>query len=334
MAKGNNQKLKLLYLIKILTEQTDEEHGLTMPELIEKLAGYDVTVDRKTIYTDLEELRHFGIDIVGEKSGKNFVYRVVSRNFELPELKLLVDSVQAAKFITEKKSHVLIKKLESLVSVYEAKQLQRQVLISGRVKTMNESIYYNVDKIHAAINGNVQIRFQYFQWNIEKKQTLRHDGAWYQVSPWHLIWDNEYYYLVAYDAASGILKHYRVDKMLKIAETKQPREGNEQVSQLNIAAYAKSVFGMFGGETVTVTIEAENQFAGILIDRFGKDIPIVRLDEGHFRTNIDVVPSRIFTGWVLSLGKGIRITAPESVTAQIRTELCYLNEIYLKGENE
>lgn len=145
MAKGSNQTLKLLYLIKILMEQTDEEQGVTMPEIIDRLAGYDVTADRKTVYTDLEELRHFGIDIVGEKDGKNFVYRVVSRNFELPELKLLVDSVQAAKFITKKKSHALIKKLESLVSTYEAKQLQRQVLISGRVKTMNESIHYNVD---------------------------------------------------------------------------------------------------------------------------------------------------------------------------------------------
>jgi len=330
MAKGSNQKLKLLYLIKILMEQTDEEHGLTMPELIDKLAMYEITADRKTVYTDLEELRHFGVDVVGEKDGKNFVYRVVSRNFELPELKLLVDSVQAAKFITEKKSHALIKKLESLVSTYEAKQLQRQVLISGRVKTMNESIYYNVDKIHAAINGNVQIRFKYFQWDIEKKQELCHDGAWYQVSPWYLVWDDEYYYLVAYDSASGILKHYRVDKMLKITETDQAREGKEQAAQTNIAAYSKALFGMFGGEKTKVTIEAENRFVGILIDRFGKELPISRLDEEHFRTSVEVVPSKLFIGWIFSLGQGIRITAPDSVVTAVQEEIKALNATYFE----
>lgn len=328
MAKGNNQKLKLLYLAKILLEETDEEHGISMPGIIARLAAVDISADRKTLYSDIEELRKFGIDVIGEQREKSFLYYVASRDFELPELKLLVDSVQAAKFITEKKSHALIKKLEKLASTYEAKQLQRQVLISGRVKTMNESIYYNVDKIHTAINANSKIRFQYFQWNVDKEQELRHDGEWYHVSPWYLIWDDEYYYLVAYDDRSKILKHYRLDKMLRIALTNKEREGKELLSSSDVAAYSKSLFGMFGGEKVAVTLEAENRFSGILIDRFGKEIIITKVDDDHFRTVVDVVPSELFISWIMSFGNGIRIVSPESVVESVKKLIATLRETY------
>lgn len=328
MAKGNNQKLKLLYLAKILLEETDDEHGLSMPSIIERLASLNISADRKTLYSDFEELRQFGIDIIGEQRGKSYLYHVASREFELPELKLLVDSVQSAKFITEKKSHTLIKKLEGLASIYEAKQLQRQVLISGRVKTMNESVYYNVDKIHTAINANAQIRFQYYQWSLDKKQELRHDGAWYYVSPWYLIWDDEYYYLVAYDAASGILKHYRVDKMLRITVTDKVREGRELLARSDVAAYSKSMFGMYGGEKVAVTLEAENEFVGVLIDRFGKEITIHKIDDEHFQTSVEVVPSKIFISWIMSFGSSIHITAPASVVDAAKQLLTELNNTY------
>lgn len=328
MAKGTNQKLKLLYLAQILLEETDEEHGISMPTIIERLAELDISADRKTLYSDLEELRRFGIDVIGEQRDKRFLYHVASREFELAELKLLVDSVQAAKFITEKKSHALIKKLERLASTHEAKQLQRQVLISGRVKTMNESIYYNVDKLHTAINSNSQIRFQYFQWNVNKEQELRHDGQWYHVSPWCLICDDEYYYLVAYDASSGILKHYRVDKMLRITLLDKEREGKELASNRDIAAYSKSLFGMYGGEKIAVTLEAENQFAGVLIDRFGKDLYFKIVDANHFQTVVEVVPSKLFLSWVIGLGDGIRIVAPETVMNSMRQLLESLEKIY------
>jgi predicted DNA-binding transcriptional regulator YafY len=328
MAKGSNQKLKLLYLAKILMDETDDEHGISTPDIIAKLATNDIAVDRKTLYTDFEELRRFGIDVVGEQTGKGYLYHVASRDFELAELKLLVDSVQAAKFITEKKSRELIKKLESLVSIHEAKQLHRQVLIGGRVKTMNESIYYNVDKIHTAINANSQIRFQYFQWNVDKEQELRHGGSWYHASPWYLIWDDEYYYLVAYDAENGIIKHYRVDKMLRITVTGKEREGEDSLSGLDAAAYSKAMFGMFGGEKVPVVIEAENQFVGVLIDRFGKDITISKTDEAHFRTTVDVVPSEIFIGWVMSFGAGMRIVGPDEVVQTTRQLVERLRKIY------
>ena len=216
MPKSSNQKLKLIYLMKILLERTDETHSITMPEIIEALAAYDISAERKSLYNDIENLRVYGLDVIGTQEDRTYSYHIGNRQFELAELKLLVDSVQSAKFITAKKSNELIKKIEGLASKYEASQLHRQVFVTGRVKTMNESIYYNVDRIHTAIAENSRITFQYFQWNVDKKMELRHDGALYEVSPWSLSWDDENYYLIAYDSNEGIIKHFRVDKMLYI----------------------------------------------------------------------------------------------------------------------
>ena len=318
--KGDHQKQKMLWLAKIFSEETDDRHGLTMPEIIEKLSLCGVNADRKTLYLDFEELRSFGLDIIAEQTGRNTLYHLGSRSFELPELKLLVDSVQSAKFITDRKSGELIRKLESLVSRYEAKQLQRQVFISGRVKTMNESIYYNVDKIHDAINAGCQIRFKYFQWNLKKEMELRRGGAWYQISPWALMWDDEYYYLVAYDAEDNIIKHYRVDKMLKISVLEEKRLGQEIFKQFNTPKYSKSLFGMNSGEQANVTLEAANHMAGILIDRFGKDITLFPVDKNHFRTTVHVAVSGPFLGWIMSLGEDIRIISPESVVKRMSGE--------------
>ena len=325
---GRNQKLKMLYLAKIFSEETDDLHALTMQEIISKLESYEVNADRRTLYKDFDELRSFGYDIVSTKSGRECYYQLVSRDFELPELKLLVDSVQSAKFITNKKSNELIKKLESLVSKYEGKQLQRQVVISGRVKTMNESIYYNVDKIHEAINSDCQIRFKYFQWNTKKEMELRKNGSWYQVSPWALMWDNENYYLVAYDSEDNKIKHYRVDKMLRISISEDKREGKNQFKAFNMPQYTKSLFGMYGGEETHITIEADNSLAGVIIDRFGKDIFITPIDDNHFRTTIDVAFSNQFLGWVMALGEGIKIVAPDDAVNRMKIELKRLLKQY------
>lgn len=328
MAKTSNQKQKLLYLAKIFFTETDEEHGLTIAEISALLGQYDIRADRKTLYQDFEELRHFGLDILAQKQGKNYVYLLASREFELAELKLLVDSVQSSKFITENKSHTLIKKLESLVSVHEATQLQRQVLLAGRVKTMNESIYYNVDELHAAISQNSQIRFQYFQWNMEKQEELRRDGAWYVVSPWHLRWDDENYYVIAYDAEAAKLKHYRVDKMKHISLTGTPREGQAVMQDFDPTIYTNRLFGMYGGEPTRVTLEGEKHMVGVLIDRFGKEIPILRNDADHFTAYVDVAVSPQFLGWIASLGGGLRVTAPASVVEQMRALVRTLAQQY------
>ncbi|MBQ3392761.1 MAG: WYL domain-containing protein [Lachnospiraceae bacterium] len=318
--KGENQKLKMLYLAKIFSEETDDQHGLTISGIQAKLAACGVNADRKTLYLDLEELRHFGMDIVVNKEGSRYFYALGERDFELSELKLLVDSVQSSRFLTDRKSQKLIKKLEGLVSRYEAGKLQRQVVLSGRVKTMNESIYYNVDKLHEAIGRGKQIRFKYYQWNVKKEMELRKNGEWYRVSPWALMWHNENYYLVAYDPADKKIKHYRVDKMIRITPADEDREGAEAFKAFDAASYAKSLFGMFGGEETRVTLEAENGLAGILIDRFGKDIPLVAIDPGHFRTVVSVAVSSQFLSWIMALGEGIRITSPDHVAARMREE--------------
>ena len=319
--KGENQKLKMLYLVQLFSRETDDTHKLTMPEIIAKLAAEGVNADRKTLYQDFEELRRFGFDIISEKDGRNFYYYLGSRDFELPELKLLVDSVQSAKFITDKKSAQLIKKLESLVSKYEGSQLHRQVIISGRVKTMNESIYYNVDKIHAAIGEDRQIRFKYFDWNLKKEMEPRYDGKWYRLSPWALMWDDEKYYLVAYDSKHETIIHYRVDKMTQIGILDEKREGHEAFRKFNIAHYTNTLFGMFAGDETKVTIEAENRLVSVFIDRFGKDIIIAPIDDDHFRTTITVAVSKQFFGWIMGIDGEVRVVAPDSVVKQIKSEI-------------
>ena len=328
MPKGSNQKFKLYRLAQIMLERTDEEHYISMPEIMAALSEYDVTADRKSIYNDLRDLSVFGIEVEGEPIGNRYHYHVTNRSFELPELKLLVDAIQSSKFITEKKSYALIKKLETLASKYDAQKLQRQVYVSGRIKTMNESIYYTVDAIHNAISENKKIKFQYFQWNAKKEMELRHNGAWYHISPWGLSWDDENYYLVGYDTDAGMIKHYRVDKMLHIKISDESREGKEHFKKLDMADYAKKSFGMFGGKEQTVKLSVHNKLAGVIIDRFGKDVMMIPADVEHFNVNVDVRVSRQFLGWVFSLGSDIQIVGPDDVVEQMRKEIARSVEQY------
>ncbi|WP_418463236.1 helix-turn-helix transcriptional regulator [Frisingicoccus sp.] len=329
MPKGMNQKFKLYRLAQIMLAKTDDDHYITMPEIMSALKEYEITADRKSIYTDLRDLEALGIEVAGEPVGNRYHYHVVSRPFELAELKLLVDAIQSSKFITERKTNALIKKLERLVSKYEAMKLQRQVYVSGRIKTMNESIYYTVDAIHNAISENKKIRFQYFQWNVKKEMELRHNGAWYHISPWGLSWNDENYYLVGYDSDAGQIKHYRVDKMLHIQMSGEKREGKQYFKRLDMADYAKKSFGMFGGEEQKVKLRVENNLAGVIIDRFGKDVMMIPEDENHFTVNVDVRVSNQFLGWVFSLGEGVKIVSPEEVLERMNREITRLLRQYM-----
>ncbi len=332
MPKSAGQKRKIFCLAKILYEETDEEHGLGMHDILSRLRSQGIECDRKTIYDDIEELRTAGWDILLVKEGCNSTYRLASRLFELAELKLLTDSVQAARFMTERKSNELIRKLERLTSKANAVSLQRQVVISGRVKTMNESIYYNVDLLHEAIGKDVKITFRYYSWSPEKKQELRHGGREYRVSPWALLWDNEYYYLVAFDDESGIMKHYRVDKMIRIGLTDEKREGKQSFDRTGLAQYVRGLFGMYAGPDASVTVECDNELIGAFIDRFGRDIPVTRVSPGRCRTTVRVSASRQFLGWIIGLGPGARIVGPESVVEDMRREISALSARYEPSE--
>ena len=312
-----NRKLKPLYIMDYLLRNTDERHPATMKAILDHLEAQGIPAERKSVYDDIEALRDYGLDIVMTGTGKNNGYYVGSRDFELPELKLLVDSVQSSKFITKKKTDELIRKIEMLAGAHDAKQLQRQVFVAGRIKTMNESIYYNVDSIHLGISANRQIRFRYFNYNVAKEKVYHRDGASYRVSPFALTWDDENYYLVAYDSETEEIRHFRVDKMERIAVTDLPREGLGAFRSTDMSAYARKVFGMYSGEEARVRLRFDNDLAGAVIDRLGRDVPFVPDGEGHFTVTADVFVSPQFFAWVSGFGDKVKILSPEDVVAKM-----------------
>ncbi len=328
MAKSANQKKKLLVLQELLLKQTDEEHPLSIPQIIEELERWDIKAERKSLYDDMEQLRCFGLDVQSRK-GHAHGWFVGERKFELPELKLLVDAVQSSRFITTRKSNTLIRKLESLASVHQAKQLQRQVFVSGRIKTMNESIYYNVDKLHAAVSDRHSITFHYFDYNSRKEKVLRREGKRYSVSPYGLVWDNENYYLVGYDGNHHEVRHYRVDKMSDIVVTCLPLEG-EGAGKFDMAAYAQRHFGMFRGIDTTVTLRCQEGLAGVVLDRFGQEAMLVPDREGHFTVTVTVAVSPQFWGWLFGLEDRVELIAPDWAVQEYRQRLGRVAQCYNK----
>lgn len=314
MPKSANQKLKLLYLLKILSEKTDENHCLSANDLIGELSFYDIHAERKSIYDDIRCLTDFGYDIIHVKKREAGGYYLADREFELPELKLLVDAVQASRFITQKKSKDLIAKIEKLAGPYDAKKLQRQVLVADRIKADNESIYYNVDAIHNAIQEDVPVTFTYMEWTIQKQLQQRKGGRLYHVSPFLLTWKDENYYLIAYDDREEKIKHFRVDKMSHIeADVGEKRKGMEVFARMDPVSYVNTTFGMFGGEEQTVTLLLPISMIGILIDRFGKKIDIRSREEGMASARIKVAVSGQFYGWLTGLSHQVKILSPENV---------------------
>lgn len=328
MAKSENQKQKILVLLDLFKSKTDEEHGVTTSDIIDYLAEHGIKAERKTVYADLNTLKEYGYEISKEKKDGNYYYTLLDRDFQLPELKLLVDAVQASKFISAKKSSELIKKIENLASVYQAKQLQRQVFVSNRIKTNYENVYYNVDELNLAINENRKIKFDYYEWNLSKEMVLRKNGHKNDISPWSLAWDDENYYLVAFDGNSGIIKHYRVDKMRKIEILDEARDGREEFEEFDVAKYAKKVFGMFTGDEQRVKIQFANKLIGVVIDRFGQDIMIIPKGVDQFVVNVNVKVSNMFLGWIIGLGDGAKILEPESVVDEVKQITERLKEQY------
>jgi len=310
MPKSANQKQKILHLMQIMLTQTDETHMLSVGELITKLKDLDIKAERKTIYDDLETLKQFGLDIMMGKS-KTYGYYVATRDFELPELKLLADAVQSSKFITERKTRQLIKKLEGLMSKHDAGKLRRQVYILNRVKSMNESIYYSVDALHEAISEDKKISFKYSDYDNQKKQVYRKGGEPYIVSPAALTWNEENYYLIAYSAEREGITHYRVDRMSCVRKLVEPR--CTDAADFKLAEYSKKIFGMFGGEETDVKLRVNNKVVGGVIDRFGKDIIMIPDGENHFTVRVRVALSPIFSGWLFQFGDLCEVLEPQSL---------------------
>lgn len=328
MAKGANQKSKLLVLYQLLLERTDEDNPLSTQQIIEYLEQNGIGAERKSIYADMETLRDMGVDVQSRK-GRGAGWFIGERDFQLAELKLLMDAVQSSRFITQRKSDALIRKLEGLASKPQARQLQRQVYVSGRIKTMNESIYYNVDKLHAAIAARKVITFKYFDYDMKKEKVFRQEGRRYTVTPFGLIWDSENYYLAAYDHNKGQLRHYRVDKMWEIALTTLPRQGEREFEGFNPADYTRKHFGMYRGEEVNVKLRGRANMVNVVLDRFGQDIILVPDGEEHFTVTLPVVVSPQFFGWLFGLDGGLEIVHPQNVVEKYREHLRRQAEQYL-----
>lgn len=326
MAKSANQKRKLPILAKLLLERSDEEHPISTQEMLAELERWDITAERKSIYDDMEQLRQLGMD-VNSRKGKEGGWYIGQRDFELAELKLLVDAVQSSRFLTGKKSDALIRKLESLASVHQARQLQRQVYVDRRIKTMNESIFYNVDKLHAAIAGGRVITFRYFEYDMRKEKVYRKEGGRYRVTPFGLIWDSENYYLAAWDEARGELRHYRVDKMSDI--TVSAMAGTDR-GDWNPEGYARRHFGMYSGQPCRLRLRCAARLAGVVLDRFGRDVMLVPDGDDHFTVTLDVVVSPPLWGWLFGLGDGVEVLSPDWAAADFRRRLEETLKLYQK----
>jgi len=318
--------MKLLYLMKILLEQSDEDHPLTIAELLQRLAQHDIKAERKSIYSDLELLRQYGLDIETRQS-KTFGYYIASRQFELPELKLLVDAVQSSRFITQKKSAELIQKLSSLTSIYHAKQLKRQVYSAERPKAINESVYYSIDTIHLAIQDGHQISFQYFDYDLSKARAYRRDGAVYQLTPLALCWNDDNYYLICYNAKYDDFNHYRVDRMSNVSICQEQADTIDQ-GRFHVAEHMKRVFGMYGGERVRAKLRFDKSLINTVLDRFGIDAPLRKIDDDHFEITVEISESPVFLSWIAQFGRKAEIIAPASLRESMRALICELGETY------
>lgn len=309
MARSERQKLKLLYIKDLLEQQSDETHPLSTQAIVDALARQGIQAERKSVYDDIACLQQYGMDIVCIR-GPGGGYFLASRPFELPELKLLVDAVQSSRFLTEKKSMQLIAKLGTLASREQAGSLRRQVVVSGRVKTMNESIYYSVDLLHEAIARNSQITFRYFDWNLDGSRHYR--PGKYTASPYALCWQDENYYLIAHSERHG-LTHYRVDKMAQISITDKPRYMDAQMRSIDLSEYGKNVFGMFGGAREQVHLRFDRTLTGVVVDRFGRQTLLIPDGPDAFTCTVDVAVSPNFFGWLASFGRRAAVLGPAHV---------------------
>ena len=317
MPKSDNQKLKILHILDYLQKNSNEDRLVTAQELIRMLDQKGIRCDRKTVYSDIAALQDYGVDIVSVP-GKNGGYYIASRIFELPELKLLIDAVQSSKYLTQKKSRELIEKLCMQCNEQDASLMKRSVLVSGRVKSMNETIYYNVDAIQEAISQNKQITFRYFDWGMDRRRHYREKE--YVASPYGLCQDNENCYLLAHSERYGVTS-YRVDRMSDIALSTQARTPCPELTGKALTEHANRLFQMYSGDAVNVKMRFHKSLINVVIDRFGKDIMLIPDGEDHFNFTVNVAVSPMFLSWVMGFGSKAKILYPQAVVDQCM-DLC------------
>ena len=325
MPSSKNQKMKLLYLLKILLEKTDENHTLTLQQLLNELVLYGIQAERKSLYTDFESLRFFGLDVLMRQT-KSYGYFVASRDFELAELKLLVDAVQSSRFISTKKTNQLIDKISSLTSIHQAKQLNRQVFVVDKPKTMNEQVLYNIDHIHDAINKNRKINFHYFYYDLDKVRHLNKSGELYVQTPLALCWSEDNYYLICYHTKTGNYTQYRVDRMIGVDVSEENADIINRKSY-TVTEHIKQMVGMYGGDVVNVKLRFDNSLTNTVFDRFGIGIFVTKKQDS-FEIITDISVSPVFFGWMAQFGNKAEIIEPKSLRDGMKQLVSELTQQY------
>lgn len=315
-----NQRLKLLYLARILQEETDEGHGLTCPQLCERLAERGIKVERKTFYRDIQSLIDFGYDI--QKIPHNPVeYALVTREFQDQELILMADAVQSSKFLTQRKADTLVAAIEKLGSKHLAASLKKRIHVEGRIKAQNESVFYNIDAIGRAISMRRKVEFKYFQYDANKKRVLRRNGAIYKETPVQLLYTNDCYYLVAWSEQHESFVNYRVDRMLSINVSEEEATRNKSIAAFDATQYQQRSFDMFNGQPTTVTLLAKASAMNAVVDRFGEDVLVTPAEKDIARVHVTIMESPTFYGWLAQFGEDITIEAPQSTRAAYAAHL-------------
>ena len=326
MAYKSENKLEILLIRDFLIKETDAEHPASVHDIANMLSEHGITSDRRTIYSAIALLRDdYGLDIVT----KGYKHFVSSRDFELEEIKLLVDMVQSSNFITLHKTEELIEKLKGQVSVHQGAALGRRIYVRQRIKSKNESVYINIDRISDAINRDKRISFRYFRYNIKKEKELRHGGKIHIVSPFALIWVDQNYYMLAYDSENREMRHYRVDRMTELSICREKRIGKDRFEKTDMSTYTNRVFYMFTGKETTVKLRCKSFTADAIIDRFGEDVMLIPDGEDYFTVAVCVAVSTQFFAWLSPFGKDIEILGPENVRRQMGEHMKSIAEMYI-----
>lgn len=321
-----NVRLRVLLVMEVFFEKTDEEHGVSMGEIIGWLAEHGVAGNRKSVYEDIHALQEYGLLI--EYSPEDKTYHLMERAMELAELKLLVDAIHASKFITSKRACEMIGHVMGMASGFQRGQLKREIY-AEKPKAPNATGFYSMDMLHQAMTWDCQVTFRYGAWNLKKELEYKHGGALYQVSPWLMVWAEENYYLVGYDSQAEKIKHFRVDKISGVEMLEEKRIGKQEFEKLDTTNYSTNHFGMYGGELKRVTIQFENHLIGVVLDRFGTEVQIVTVDESHFKVALLVAVSSQFFGWIFALGSQAKILSKE-VAQEYQEYLKQVLELYGK----
>lgn len=331
MPRSENQKLKLLRLIEILSLYTDEEHTLTADELCAKLEDYGISAERKAIYSDIDALISIGYDIVNSR-GASRGYFLASRKFEMPEIYLLCDAVRSADFITPKKTRELVDKLDGMLSIYQKNNRDKGIYIDGIHKCKNEEIYYSIDTINDAINSGKKISFKYCYHILEEGKKIVIKEKQMKISPYAMLWENDHYYLVGNNEKYENLIHLRLDRMKKVEKTQEDYRHFSQVSKyketFDVVDYTAKSFNMYGGEIGRIELKCKKDKLEQIIDRFSDNIMIYGVTEDTFNFSTEAMISKGLESWILQFGTDVQVMGPPELVSAIKEKLKSITEIY------